>query len=189
MGLRRRRSWLWRATVPAAALLTVAIAIAVGAASAPASPAAEPSAPAVAVATPYPYETASRLGPWGFPTRHATDYVAWRFFERDVELSSAMRGPNGRTGRFGDAQSWAANAAHIGFRVDTVPAAGSIAHWNGGEAGAGGAGHVAYVDRVNADGSVVISEFDSSVKYGYSQRGQQGTPAVRAPRYIHVADR
>ncbi len=185
MGLPRMRPRLWLATLPAGALL--AAGIAVGAASSPASPAAEPAA--VAVVTPYPYETASRVGPWGFPTRHASDYVAWRFFERDVEFSSAMRGPNGRTGLFGDPSTWAANAARIGFRVDTVPAAGSVAHWNGGEAGASGAGHVAYVERVNADGSVVISEFDSSVKYGYSQRGQQATPAVRAPRYIHVNDR
>jgi hypothetical protein len=35
---------------------------------------------------------------------------------------------------------------------------------------------------------VLISEFDWSVEYGYSERGQAGNAAVRAPRYIHIDD-
>jgi surface antigen len=128
------------------------------------------------------------VGPWGFYTRHCTDYVAWRFFERDVAFSADMSGPNGKAGHFGAPGTWAANAAAIGFKVDNAPKAGSIAQWAGGEQGSTSAGHVAYVDRVNPDGSVVISEFDWSVEHGYSQRGQPGTTSVRAPRYIHIQD-
>lgn len=151
-----------------------------------------PTAPSATVthaaATPaaehlYPYESTTRIGPWGFTTRHATDYVAWRFFERDVPFSATMPGPNGTAGRFGDPATWATHAAGIGFRVDSVARAGAIAQWNAGEQGAGGAGHVAYVERVNPDGSVVVSELDWSVEYGYSQR-----TLVRAPRYIHIQD-
>ncbi len=137
----------------------------------------------------YPYATASRVGPWGFQTRHSTDYVAWRFFERDVAFNSTMSGPNGRSARFGEPSTWAANAASIGFKVDSAPTAGSIAHWGAGEQGASSAGHVAYVEQVNADGSVVISEFNLSVEHGYSKRGEAGTTPVRAPRYIHIGDR
>lgn len=150
---------------------------------------AEQSAPPAAVAAPstaYPYSIASRIGPWGFPTRHATDYVAWRLYERDVAFKKAMTGPNGRTADFGEPAGWAASAARIGLRVDGLPRAGSVAQWNAGEGGAGPNGHVAYVEAVNADGSVLISEFDWSVEYGYSERGTAGTGAVRAPRYIHI---
>ena len=162
---------------------------AVGTVVAPAEPAAPTARPTgTAPEVSYPYLTATRVGSWGFYTRHSTDYVAWRFFCRDVDFSSRMTGPNGKIANFGDPGSWAANAADIGFRVDGIPGPGSIAQWAAGEQGATGAGHVAYVERVNADGSVVISEFDWSVEHGYSQRGQSGTPAVRAPRYIHIRD-
>ena len=184
---------MWPAV--AVALVAAAAVVALGASA----PTATGRAPAVATAdlaaasalpaggTPYPYATAARIGPWGFPTRFSTDYVAWRFFERDVPFSSRMTGPNGKTGHFTDPGSWDRNAADIGFRVDTSPKVGAIAQWKPGEQGAGPTGHVAYVDQVNADGSVVISEFDLTVKHGYSQRGGAGTPPVRAPRYIHVA--
>jgi surface antigen len=104
-------------------------------------------------------------------------------FERDVAFSAALTGPTGKVVVLGDPATWATSAAGVGFKVDSVPRAGSIAHWRGGEDGAGAAGHVAYVERVNADGSVLISEYDWSVKHGLSQRHQ-----VRAPRYIHVKD-
>src|SRR5687767_4241136 len=38
----------------------------------------------------YPYESTTRVGPWGFTTRHATDYIAWKFFERDVTFNATM---------------------------------------------------------------------------------------------------
>ena len=79
--------------------------------------------------------------------------------------------------------TWASHAAGIGFTVDRVPRAGAIAQCNAGEQGAGGAGHVAYVERVNPNGSVVVSELDWSVEYGYSQR-----TLTHAPRDIHIRD-
>lgn len=187
MGRFTRWSIFW-ALLASIALVGVAAALGTGAAAAPR---AVPAAAAEELAppeTPYPYAVATRLGPWGFKTRHSTDYVAWRLFQRDVAFSANMSGPNGKTGRFGDAGTWAANATVIGFKVDDAPRVGSIAHWAAGEQGASGSGHVAYVERVNADGSVVVSEFDWSVQYGHSQRGQLGTTSVRAPRYVHIQD-
>lgn len=176
-------------TLRVAILLCAAVAVVVplvagtvGSAGAGSEP---PVAPAVQ-ATAYPYEIASRVGPWGFPTRHSTDYVAWRLYERDVDFNKGMRGPNGQSGEFGDAGTWAANALKIGLKVDQSPKPGSIAHWTAGEQGARGTGHVAFVEQVNADGTVLLSEFDWSVANGYSMRGQPGSVPVRAPRYIHV---
>lgn len=178
-----RSSVVWRGVLLGVAMLAVVAAL--GWAVTPAAPSATVTHAATTPAADhlYPYESTTRIGPWGFTTRHSTDYVAWRFFERDVTISATMRGPNGTAGRFGDPATWATNATAIGFRVDNVARAGAIAQWNAGEQGAGGAGHVAYVERVNPDGSVVVSEFDWSVEYGYSQR-----TLVRAPRYIHIQD-
>lgn len=179
-----RATVVWRAVL--LAVVTMAAVGAVGRITSPAAPTGtvDRAVPAAGGAPHlYPYESTTRIGPWGFATRHDTDYVAWRFFERDVPFSATMPGPNGTAARFGDPATWATHAAGLGFRVDNVARAGAIAQWNAGEQGAGGAGHVAYVERVNPDGSVVVSEFDWDVDFGYSQR-----TLVRAPRYIHVQD-
>jgi surface antigen len=187
-----RLSVLW-ALLSLTAVLGVVVAL--GSGASPGGPASAEStgtgaSPAPAPPeVPYPYATSTRVGPWGFATRHSTDYVAWRFFQRDVPFSSTMSGPNGKIGHFGDPGGWPATAVAIGFRVDAAPKVGAVAQWRAGEQGAGRAGHVAYVERVNADGSVVVSEFDWTVEHGYSQRGQDGTPPVHAPRYIHIQDR
>ena len=180
-----RSSVVWRAILVGVAALVVVVALERVVTSATPTPAAttDVSANASTAEHVYPYESTTRIGPWGFATRHASDYIAWRFFERDVTFSATMPAPNGAPAHFGDPATWAIHAAGVGFVVDNVPRAGAIAQWNAGEQGAGGAGHVAYVERVNPDGSVVVSEFDWSVEYGYSQR-----TLVRAPRYIHVQD-
>jgi surface antigen len=177
-----RSSVVWRGVLCGVAALAVAVALVRVVSPAAPSATVTHAAPA-ATQSVYPYESTTRVGPWGFTTRHAADYIAWRFFERDVTFSATMPGPNGTAARFGDPSTWATHAAGLGFKVDTVARAGAIAQWNAGEQGAGGAGHVAYVERVNPDGSVVVSEFDWDVKNGYSQR-----TLVRAPRYIHVQD-
>jgi hypothetical protein len=181
-----RSSVVWRGMV--LGLVALAAAAALGRAlslAAPPAIAARGGAAAAGIETPaYPYESTTRVGPWGFVTRHAGDYVAWRFFERDVTFHATMSGHTSTAGRFAEPATWATNASGIGFRVDTAAGAGAIAQWNAGEAGAGAAGHVAYVERVNPDGSVMVSEFDWSTPNGYSQRD-----GVRPPRYIHIQDR
>jgi surface antigen len=180
-----RSSVVWRGVLCGVTALAVAVAlvraVTPAAPSAAVTHAAFNPAPSVSV---YPYESTTRIGPWGFTTRHAADYIAWRFFERDVAFSATMAGPNGTAARFGDPATWATHAAGLGFTVDSVPRPGAIAQWNAGEQGAGGAGHVAYVEQVSPNGTVVVSEFDWNVEYGYSQR-----TLVRAPRYIHIQDR
>lgn len=192
-----RRSRLLRLVVAPCAAVTVVLPLAMGLFPGGDGPGqsrtvsvggVEQSPPAAGPSTAYPYSIASRTGPWGFPTRHATDYVAWRLYEHDVAFQKAMTGPNGRTADFGTPAGWAASAARIGLKVDGLPKAGSVAQWNAGEGGAGPDGHVAYVEAVNADGSVLISEFDWSVEFGYSERGNAGSAPVRAPRYIHIGD-
>ena len=62
---------------------------------------------------------------------------------------------------WGNANAWYYQAQASGFAVGSVPVAGAIA-WTG----AGYFGHVAYVEGVNSDGSVRISEMNATAGWG-----------------------
>jgi len=59
---------------------------------------------------------------------------------------------------WGNASGWGASAAAAGRAVNGTPAAGAVAVFAPGQAGAGALGHVAVVDSVNSDGTITISE-------------------------------
>lgn len=59
----------------------------------------------------------------------------------------------------GNANTWAANAARAGYVVNRTPSAGAIF-----QTSSGWYGHVGYVEAVNADGSITVTEMN----YGYS---------------------
>ncbi len=69
---------------------------------------------------------------------------------------------NGRTvpTNWGNANSWAAMAAASGYQVDRSPAPGAII-----QSGSGWYGHVGYVEAVNPDGSIVISEMNYGIPF------------------------
>ncbi|MBR3052477.1 LysM peptidoglycan-binding domain-containing protein [Candidatus Saccharibacteria bacterium] len=88
---------------------------------------------------------------------------------------------NGRTvpTNWGNANTWAAMAAASGYQVDRSPAPGAII-----QSGSGWYGHVGYVEALNPDGSIVISEMN----YGIPFRAIRSTiPAsyVGNFNYIH----
>ncbi|WP_281512396.1 CHAP domain-containing protein [Mammaliicoccus vitulinus] len=66
---------------------------------------------------------------------------------------------------WGDARNWAGQASSEGFNVDHKPEKGAIL-----QTGNGPFGHVAYVERVNSDGSVFISEMNYVGTYIVSTR-------------------
>jgi len=87
---------------------------------------------------------------WGMGAGHnCTNYVAWRM------TSAGVPRPNLNPG---DAADWAGNARADGYRVDNIPAVGAVAHWEGFAPGYPAEGHVAYVERVNSDGTILVSE-------------------------------
>jgi surface antigen len=131
----------------------------------------------------YPYKSASSYGvdPWGFYNCQCVSFVAWRM-NRDAGTTSApyvfsnwMSG-----GHWGNANHWDDNARTLGYTVNTTPAVGAIAHWDAWEGGAWSYGHVVYVERVNSDGTVNISEYNWATAIGYGERYGR-----RAARYIH----
>jgi surface antigen len=85
---------------------------------------------------------------WGMYVGHnCTNYVAY------MESLYGMGNPGG----LGDAYTWGAVARSKGYVVDGNPAVGAVAWWNS-SAGRGSAGHVAYVEGLNGDGTVTISQ-------------------------------
>lgn len=133
----------------------------------PSAPAPTPSAPAPApvvapptapVALPnggYPaylnncYVDANALSygidPWGYGCRQCVSYTAWKVLQRTG--SAPMY--------WGNAKQWPASAQRRGYTVSSTPRAGSVAVMTSGPYG-----HVAWVESVNANGTVNISQYN-----------------------------
>ena len=60
----------------------------------------------------------------------------------------------------GNANTWARNAAAYGYLVDRTPAAGAVI-----QSTSGWYGHVGYVEAVNPDGSIVVTEMNYGIPY------------------------
>lgn len=80
---------------------------------------------------------------------------------------------------WGDARNWAGQASASGFKVDHKPEVGSILQTVNGPYG-----HVAYVERINSDGSIFISEMNWVAPYITSTRTISSTE-VSSYNYIH----
>jgi surface antigen len=116
---------------------------------------------------------------WGFTKRQCVSYVAWRL-ARAGHTVSTSRG-------WGSASGWNDVARRKGITVSSRPTVGSVAQWNAGESSpaygggrfsAGSYGHVAWVTKVYADGSVQVSQYNGSGSRSYSSM------RVKAPRYL-----
>jgi peptidoglycan hydrolase CwlO-like protein len=87
---------------------------------------------------------------WNFQTggygyRNCTDWVAYRVMSRGGHVPAAL----------GNANSWDDNAPSYGYTVSNKPKAGAAAVSN-----AGYYGHVMYVESVNGDGTITISDYN-----------------------------
>lgn len=106
---------------------------------------------------------------WNYYLRNCTSYVAWR-----VAMEFG-----GDSSNLGNAATWDDLASERkGWTVDTSPEIGDIAQ---SSTAAGGLGHVGFVERVNSDGSVLISEYNKGLNGNFGQ-----TDNYRAEKYIDV---
>lgn len=87
------------------------------------------------------------VDPWGLYTRQCVSYVAWKIHS---------------TGRYvphfngaGNANQWPATAAKHGIPSGSTPRAGAAAVVMGGYYG-----HVMYVESVNGDGTITVSDYN-----------------------------
>ena len=87
------------------------------------------------------------IDPWGLYTRECVSYAAWKVAS---------------TGRFvphfggaGNANQWPSTVAAYGIPSGSTPRAGSVAMWP-----IGYYGHVMYVEAVNGDGTITVSDYN-----------------------------
>ena len=102
---------------------------------------------------PFPNEVADR---WGMYLRQCVSYTAWKV------AASGRNMPN--WGGRGNAKQWDDNARAAGIPVDRNPRVGDI-----GVRNTGTYGHVVYVDAVNGDGSINISQYNAAWTGAYSE--------------------
>lgn len=80
-------------------------------------------------------------------------YCTWHAANRRIEIGRPL--PR----NLGNAATWAAVARTAGLTVSTVPAGGAVL-WHANTSIAGGLGHVAFVEKVNEDGSILVSDMN-----------------------------
>lgn len=96
--------------------------------------------------------TVSRLV-WGGGNGYIYGYCTWHVANRRAAIGNPL--PN----NLGNASSWYRNAIANGMSVGSTPQAGAVL-WHVNTSIAGGLGHVGYVERVNPDGSILVSDMN-----------------------------
>ena len=141
------------------------------------------------------------IDPWAFFGGECTSYVAFRLNQDQTNVRFHNQYltpgyPNFWTPKWGHAIDWANRAREVGIAVDIYPSPGSVAYWDShGSNTAGYLGHLAYVEQVNPDGSIVISDMNwkSSCQVRENitlQRGLVGPDSMQWPdKFIHLEAR
>lgn len=115
---------------------------------------------------PWPYELyegqGGGLSPLNYYFRECVDFVAWRLNRDQGYYAAPYKWVWSNLTPFGgNGGQWSYNWEALGRTVSTVPVAGAVAYTGGN--------HVAYVKAVNADGTVLIEEYNY-IPHMYSQR-------------------
>jgi surface antigen len=122
---------------------------------------------------PYKSDSSSEADPWNFYKRECVSFAAWRVRQRlGVDFTNSYRGVH-----WGNANNWDNAALSAGVRVDHTAKVGAIAQWNTGTYG-----HVAYVARVNGDGTILLEEYNYLSAHNYDTRT---VSASSVENYLH----
>lgn len=106
--------------------------------------------------------------------RYSYGYCTWYAYNRRAELGRPV-------GSFwGDAITWAYHARNSGYLVNNAPAIGAVLH---DPTAAPPWGHVAVVESVYADGSVLVSEMNYT---GWNRISTRVIPAGQAANYSYI---
>lgn len=107
--------------------------------------------------------------------RYAFGNCTWYVYERRAQLGRPV-------GSFwGNANSWSIYAQSAGFTVNNQPATGAILSERSGYYG-----HVAVVETVNGDGSIVISEMNNYAYGGFNIVNKRTISAGQAGSYTYI---
>lgn len=107
------------------------------------------------------------VDPWGLFTRECVSYVAWKIH------STGRYVPH--FGGAGNANQWPSTAARHGISSGSTPKAGAAAVMS-----VGTYGHVMYVESVNGDGTITVSDYNFAWDglYRYYTRSASGLTYV-----------
>lgn len=98
----------------------------------------------------------------------------WHVFNRRAAIGKGI------STYWWNANNWDNAAARDGYRIDSNPTVGSIA-----QSDAGYYGHVAFVERVNSNGSILVSEMNFSAGPGVLTYRTIPAYQVRNYKFIH----
>jgi len=111
-----------------------------------------------------------RFGGNGYSFGYCTYWAAGRRAEIGAPIPS----------NWGNANTWDEYARASGYAVNNIPSVGSIFQYDGGGEGIY---HVAFVERVDADGTVVISEMNVA---GWNRLSERTFTAAQAAAYDYI---
>lgn len=98
----------------------------------------------------------SLIDPWGMYNRECVSYTAWKVQQ--------AYGYMPYWGGHGNANQWPGSAAAVGIPTGRTPKAQSVAIWN-----VGYYGHAMWVESVNSDGSIWVSQYNYDFNGHYSE--------------------
>lgn len=98
----------------------------------------------------------SMLDNWGMYNRECVSYTAWKVYQ--------AYGYMPYWGGHGNANEWPGNARAAGIPTGSSPRSRSVAIWN-----VGYYGHAMWVERVNGDGSLWVSQYNYDYQGHYSE--------------------
>lgn len=136
--------------------------------------------PSSAIKDDYPYRgQGTGVDPWNFYKGQCTSFAAWR-----VNHNLGTRFHNYYKGvHWGNAENWDNAARAAGIPVYKSPKVGDIAVRSSGTWG-----HVAYVAKVNSDGSFMVEEYNHVRPDTYSYRkATRGTGSHQFSDFIRFA--
>ncbi|WP_434121600.1 CHAP domain-containing protein [Salinicoccus roseus] len=103
----------------------------------------------------------------------------WYVFERRQQLGKPV-GNN-----WGNAYDWDNRARSAGYTVNNSPSVGAIIQANAWTNYAWGLGHVAVVERINSDGSILVSEMNFGSGKGVKSFRTISSSQVSGHNFIH----
>ncbi|MBQ3416719.1 MAG: Ig-like domain-containing protein [Ruminococcus sp.] len=119
---------------------------------------------------------------WGFVKGTCTSFCAWRLNKTNgVAFHNYYKDVH-----WGNGRNWGYAAQEVGIKVDKVPAVGSIAWWSPNDGH-----HVAWVAKVNNDGTVFIEEYNWATNAYPNGDYSYHTKTINASSptgYIHIKD-
>jgi surface antigen len=98
----------------------------------------------------------SMIDNWGMYNRECVSYTAWKVYENFGHMPY--------WGGIGNANQWPGNARNSGIPTGSQPRANSVAIWN-----VGYYGHAMWVEAVNSDGSIWVSQYNYDYTGHYSE--------------------